>query len=218
MFDRPVCCFPLRLWFYIEISCYFYIFRTIRRRTPVNNPYYTIDLVLIAQAWIIGLAVTSPYTYFLDVTPSGRCSPLWNPSIAGFIWYCVVVFVWSFLPLSILFICSAISYRALLNVWRMKVTSSTRGDGSSHQNRVTWTFVIIIGTFFILTIPYALFYFKWIYMVAFRPEQLTKAYPTYRVVNFVLTFTSALNSVVNPFIYARVKIWKYISFTRKYTI
>lgn len=69
--------------------------------------------------------------------------------------------------------------------------------------KIVKMFIIIISVFFVLTMPYALFYFAANHIVSYDTSLNASDYNLLATLNYILFIPSAANGCVNPIIYAR---------------
>lgn len=182
--------------------------RVIQRVTVIRTENRRFEILLIVQAWIIGVIVASTYAYFLQFE-NHQCVHKLDSNVFLFVWGISVTVIWSVLPLFILSIGFCVSQRKLKSLSRSSLSITSRHYNKREQ-RVTRTFSIIIGVFFLLSTPYACFTFYWTYLNVYNKEEFNNTADTNRIRNIALLCICSLNFVVNPFIYARFEIFKHL--------
>ena len=72
------------------------------------------------------------------------------------------------------------------------------------DKKITKMFVILVSMFFILTMPYAIYYTYTTYLLKYKPEYYFENIQTVASNNTELFITMAFNSCVNPIIYSKI--------------
>lgn len=130
----------------------------------------------------------------------------------------MLVTAWCPFPLVILFFVSLFSYR---NLRQLSSTTNERKSvrrSNSRNQQVAKSFALIIFAFFILTIPYAVFFLVWAYASQYDGTYFSKNMENFLAINLLLFFISSLTSIINPLIYARTSIVKYFKQWRNKTV
>ena len=106
------------------------------------------------------------------------------------------------LPMVILCVLYSRCMKKLRNNKLKYSQNETMKKRADENKRVVKMLSIVVIAFFMLTIPYTLFYMGMSYMVAYAPQHMNLI--LILTLNYALSLLTSINSCVNPFIYARM--------------
>ena len=184
----------------------------IRHSRQINSTADVCNIIGIIQAWLVAGLLTSPYMYYME-DRDGQCWDWWDTKLQKFIWTVVLFTGWLVVPMLILLVVYPLSYRYLRKFTFRESKSDVKNSQSKSRlkrnRRIARIFSTIIIVFFILTTPYAIFYFIWMYLAHYDTVYFEKHLPTFLKCNYILYFIASLNSTINPYIYAQTQLANY---------
>uniref|UniRef100_A0A7M5WS96 G-protein coupled receptors family 1 profile domain-containing protein n=1 Tax=Clytia hemisphaerica TaxID=252671 RepID=A0A7M5WS96_9CNID len=183
-------------------------YRAISYPFKSTKPSKTIILSTISGTWVFTILASFPYAYTLrfDAKAYYQCTSYWSekPYFKYFlIFYIVTIFVPT-LTIAYFFTCCYIKIKE--NTMRLKSLGDPkiqkqRLNRDRRRNRL---FIAIVGVFTLLITPYWLFYLVYTYINAYRSDLMGDPI-IYFGSNYGLFTLATFNSVVNPFIYAKIR-------------
>ena len=152
--------------------------------------------------WIIAFCACVPYSLALKVVDR-YCWVVFSSSFMSLVWNgCYLVIGW-IIP----FIVMTGSYSGM--AWKLKVGEGNHTNNPETCNsirkenrRAVNLFVTIVCAYFLLTMPYAVFYFTYSYLMYTRPYDINSSHMV--SANHGLFVLTLINSCTNPVIYARM--------------
>ena len=159
------------------------------------------NAIVITAIYLCGFFVAFPNTYYTSIK-DGQCYPQWPSSQSVFIFYVVFISVSLLIPLGI----AASMYLHIgINVGK---TSGNHQHSYSKQRRrenkfLYKTMMCTVVTFGILTAPYAIFIIIYMTLLTYDQRYFFTNFNLLMSLNYVIFTMSAMNSCVNPLIYAR---------------
>ena len=172
-----------------------------RRRRCTELSLRVIALQL-AVVWTLAVSVTFPYMVGSQYENSQCLTvPLWPPHpwvmYVGF-W---IITGWG-VPLLMIGIFYCLILRSLSNGLSEGCHLTILHKRLKRNKDLLSMFIVIVCVFFLLTTPYAAFYFSATYLMLLRPQSIDQG--TAQQVNYALFTLMMVNSSINPVIYAKL--------------
>ncbi|XP_065061353.1 neuromedin-K receptor-like isoform X2 [Rhopilema esculentum] len=186
-------------WTLVVIS--FDRYQVMRRRRRAELSLRVIALQL-AAVWILAVSMTFPYMVGSQYENSQCLTvPLWPPHpwvmYVGF-W---IITGWG-VPLLMIGIFYCLVLRSLSNGLSEGCHLTILQKRLKRNKDILSMFIVIVCVFFLLTTPYAAFYFSATYLMLLRPQSIDHG--TAQQVNYALFTLMMVNSSINPVIYAKL--------------
>ena len=179
----------------------FICFRVIRQKYSKELEKRVIAIQL-AFVWVTAFVVTSPYvagsTYQNQVCYT---EAVWSPQIwVAYIGFWIII-GWG-IPLVVITCFCLMILQKLNRAIREGRNSNIQKKRIKRNRDILRLFVIMVCAFFILTTPYAAFFFSATYLMHLRPKTIDMQIT--QQLNYALFVLMMANSSINPIIYAKL--------------
>ena len=158
----------------------------------------------VALAWLSSIAVVVPSILQHELTNNVCWSTNYKiiPKESSFIYYTVWAVYAVFIPNSILSCVYFLTARTL-KANAVKHENNRAMQLRNKQNaEIVKMFVIIVTVYFVLTIPYAIFYIYACYLQVY--DESNPDNQLINTMNFIMLIPASANGCVNPLIYAKM--------------
>ena len=169
------------------------------------RPSRRIIYVIVLLIWIGSAATTVPYALRLELYENS-CMEINStivPDQPYFIFMGFLLALNAVIPSLIIGIVYWLTARALKRNTLQHVNNIAMLKRNKENALIVRMFIIIIIIFTVLTTPYAFFYFYFNYWYYYMPFNW-KDFRLLLTVNYYLFVTATANSIINPFIYAKM--------------
>ncbi|XP_057307216.1 neuropeptide receptor npr-1-like [Hydractinia symbiolongicarpus] len=163
----------------------------------------TKKVATVILIWLIAIVITFPYAnnHVADETGCwARYDSLNNQYVYVAI-FCIVTCVIPTIIMTISYVISTLKMKKTVKVQTTRKASVVRKEQSQ---RLTKMFALIVGVFVILTTPYLIFLFTFMYYATYRLETFMEHRVLLSALNYALFTFAAFNSCVNCVIYAKM--------------
>eukprot|EP00112_Aurelia_sp_Birch-Aquarium-sp1_P004113 Seg1467.7 transcript_id=Seg1467.7/GoldUCD/mRNA.D3Y31 product="C3a anaphylatoxin chemotactic receptor" protein_id=Seg1467.7/GoldUCD/D3Y31 len=172
--------------------------------TPMKPRISTISKILgILLIWALAVGITLPYALSQELIFGTYCldAGIFMTAKESNIYVVMWIFSGSLLPLLIISILYGLCIKKLKE-GKLKEENESMKKRNAQNRKVVKMFIIIVGIFFLCTMPYSIYYVATNFMLTYRRESVDRF--LIWILNYTLFVLTNVNSCINPFIYAKL--------------
>lgn len=163
----------------------------------------TKKVATVILIWLIAIAITFPYANNHVADETG-CWARYDSLNNQYLYVAIFCIVTCVIPTIIMTISYVISTSKMKKTVKVQTTRKASVVRKEQSQRLTKMFALIVGVFVVLTTPYLIFLFTFMYYATYRLETFLEHRVLLSALNYALFTFAAFNSCVNCVIYAKM--------------